>query len=356
MPDDARQALRIRRYLIGAGSSLLAIVALFACVWLDALPVVVAIEGSALVLALIVLFYAAFRSGLNLRRADPSLTTEMIGAAILFLACIMYYAEGARNALSFFYGVALLFGVLRLDTRRLLSLAAFALVAHAVMLMLSFTSNPAMDLKAAYLQFTMLLIVLPWFAVMGGFVNSLRRRLSDSNRQLKDAYDRIEQIAVHDELTGLYNRRFLLQVLRREHARAQRLNTGFAVCLFDIDHFKSINDTFGHAAGDAVLKYFALIANSGLRAVDVLGRYGGEEFMLILPDTGRAGACATAERGRAVVEAAGFPALPADRRVTATVGIAVSRRGESVQDLLGRADSALYAGKAAGRNRVVAVG
>jgi len=354
--DDERQALRIRRFLIGSATSLLVILALFVFAELDALPTNAAVQGSVGILALIALFYAAFRSGFNLRRADPSLTGEMIGAAILLLAYVMYHAGAARNALSCFYMTALLFGVLRLDTRRLLALAVLALAAHAGMLALSYASDPGMDVKAAVLQFTVLVIVLPWFAVMGGYVNSLRRRLSDSNRQLKEAYDRIGEIAVRDELTGLHNRRFLLEVLAREQARAKRMNTGYSVCLFDIDHFKSINDTLGHAAGDAVLKHFAFVSNAGLRGVDVLGRYGGEEFLLILPDTGQAGACAAGERVRAHIEGADFPLLPAGRRVTVTVGVAASRPGEDGQALIGRADGALYEGKAAGRNRVVAVG
>lgn len=356
MPTDARQALRIRRFLIGSATSLLVMVALFAAAHIGVLPAGIAITGSAMILALILLFYAVFRSGLNLRRADPSLTAEMVGAAILILAYIMYYAAHARSALSMFYLVALLFGVLRLDTRRLLALAALALGAHAAILSLAYAREPAMDLKEAGIGFVVLVIVLPWFAVMGGFVNALRQRLSDSHRQLKDAYQRIEQIAVRDELTGLYNRRFLLDLLARERSRAKRLKTEFAACLFDIDHFKSINDSFGHSVGDAVLKRFALIANSGLRDVDVLGRYGGEEFLMILPDTGVVGARSAAERIRRLVESAAFQQLPEGRKVTVTIGVACSRQDEDTEGLIGRADAALYQGKAAGRNCVVAVG
>lgn len=356
IPADARQALRMRRYLIGAGTSLLVVLALFVGAQIEALPLAVAAQGSAIIIALILLFYCVFRSGFNLRHADPSLTAEMIGAAILFLAYIMYHAESARNALSLFYMPALLFGVLRLDTRRLMALAALALSAHLAMLALAYRADPSMDVRAAGIQFAVLFIVLPWFAVMGGFVNALRHRLSDSHRQLKDAYERIEQIAVRDELTGLFNRRLLMEVLAREHSRARRQDSVFSVCMCDIDSFKGINDTLGHAAGDAVLRHFALAAGAKLRGVDVLGRFGGEEFLLILPDTDRGGAAVAAERIRADIEAAGFPQMPADRRVTVTIGIAASARGEDIEGLLARADRALYAGKAAGRNRVVALG
>lgn len=355
-PADARQALRLQRYYMAAGTALLVPVALAFAYLVDAIEQAAALRCTAFVFFLIVLFFVLFRSGLNLRFADPSLTSEMICVSIVLLAWIMYEAPLLRGSLSLFYLVALLFGVLRLATRRLMALALLALVAHACVLVFAYLREPELDLKAAGLQFAVLCGVLPWFALMGGHVNKLRRRLSDSNRQLQSAFERIEEIASRDDLTGLYNRRYLMEVLRREHARAKRLNSSYAVCVLDIDHFKRVNDTHGHGAGDAVLRHFATISASGLRAVDVLGRFGGEEFLLILPDTGSAGACTAAERMRAAIEASGFPRLPADWKVTLTAGVAVSRRDEDIEQLLGRADGALYQGKEAGRNRVVAVG
>ncbi len=353
-PEDARQALRVRRYLIGAGTSLLAVAALFLCVRFEVLTMQVAVEGTAILLALVVLFYAAFRSGLNLRFPDPSLTTEQIGAAILYLAYVMAQAPAARNALSLFYMVAMLFGVLRLDTRRLLALALLALAAHSVMLFLSFLRDPGTDLRAASVQLAVLFVVLPWFAFMGGYVNSLRSRLSDSNRGLTEAVARIERIAVRDELTAIYNRRFLIEVLEREVARTRR-GGGFAVCLLDIDRFKRINDTYGHPAGDAVLKRFVSIAAAELRAVDVFGRLGGEEFLVVLPDTDLEGAVNCAERIRLAVESGRFAELPAEERVTVTAGVARAGRDEAPSQVLARADRALYRGKQEGRNRVVQV-
>jgi diguanylate cyclase len=159
---------------------------------------------------------------------------------------------------------------------------------------------------------------------MGGYVYRLRVRLSDSHKELSKAFDRLGELAIRDDLTGAYNRRFLMETLARERARADRLNEPFSVCLLDIDHFKSINDTLGHAAGDAVLKHFTALA-----------------------------AC---ERVRAATEGAAFPGLPAGRRVTVTIGVATHAKGEDVTALLARADEALYQGKRAGRNRVVALG
>ena len=355
-PDDARQALRLRRFLVAAATAMLVPAALSVAYWLDGIALAVVFECSALISGLIVFFFVLFRSGLNLRFADPSLTAEMIGASILLLAWIMYEAPLARGPLALIYLVALPFGVLRLETRNLLALALLALGAHVAVVLFTFIRDPGMDLRAAAIELFVLFAVLPWFAFMGGYVNKLRHRFSDSNRQLTEAYGRIEQIAIRDELTGVFNRRLLMDALAREHSRSKRLNASYSVCLFDLDHFKTINDSWGHAAGDAVLKHFALIASSDLREIDVFGRYGGEEFLLILPDTAQRGAAAAAERVRAGVLAADFPQVPAGHRVTVTAGVATSRADEGTVALLARADRGLYEGKAAGRNRVVAVG
>ncbi|HEX9185164.1 MAG TPA: GGDEF domain-containing protein [Burkholderiales bacterium] len=349
---EARQALRLKRFLMAASTSLLAAAALFICQWLGLLPLKTAVGGSALIGFFVVLFYAVFRSGLNLRFRDPSLTAEMILAAVLVLAYLMVHAGPARSALSLFYPVALLFGALRLGTAPLLALAAVAFAAHAmVMVFTGALAGPAA--AETWTQLATLAIVLPWFAVMGGYVNKLRHRLSDSNRQLKEAADRAEEIAMRDVLTGAYNRRHLLDVLRREISRAQRVGAPLAVCLMDIDHFKRVNDNWGHAAGDAVLRHFATLASTGLRAVDVFGRFGGEEFLLILPDTDARGAVAVAERIRASVEQGAFPGVPAGHQVTVTIGVAGRNREETADALVARADLALYRGKDAGRNRVV---
>jgi len=354
-PADERQTLRIGRFLMATGTSLLVCVALCVCAFLGLVPWEIAIKGTTGVIALSVAFYAMFRGGLNLRFKDPSLTTEMAGAAILFLSYIMYHAPAAREALTLFYPVALLFGVLRLTAARLMVLALLALVAHGTMLHLSYMRDAEyFDEDAAITDMVVLMLVLPWFAVMGGYVNRLRLRLADSNRVLKGAFDRIEQLAQHDELTGVYNRRYLMDALVRERSRAERLAAPFSVCLLDIDHFKAINDTHGHAAGDAVLRHLPDVAAVGLRGFDVFGRLGGEEFLLVLPGTDLAGALIVAERVRAAVDAASFPGVPAGTRVSVTLGVAQGARGEEGSLLLARADRALYAGKAAGRNRVEA--
>ena len=353
-PADERQSLRLGRFLMAGGSSLLIILALGLFAFLGLLPWRAAVEGAAGIVTLIALFFLVFRSGFNLRFADPSLSTEQVGAAIVFLAYIMYHAGPARSPLMLFYLVAMLFGVLRLNAKRLMVLAAVAIVAHGTVLHLTYLRNPSMDVRAAFTEFGVLVIVLPWFAVMGGYVNRLRVRLSDSNRELRRAFDHIGELAIRDELTAAFNRRFLIDTLARERSRAERTHEAFSICLADLDHFKAINDTLGHAAGDSVLKHFAALAPRGLRGIDTFGRFGGEEFLLVLPGTDRQGALAVAERVRAATEASALPDLPFERRITISIGVATYERGEEVSTLLARADKALYQAKNAGRNKVVA--
>ena len=339
---------------MAAGSSLLTGVALLVCAFLDLLDWDVAVEGVAIIAGVTVAFSAIFRSGFNRRFADPTLAVPQVAVAILFLAYIMYRAGPAREGLVLLYPLALLFGVMRLTAKRLLALALLALAAHGVVLHLSYLHDEYgdFDLDTAIAEFAVLMIVLPWFAVMGGYVNRLRLKLADTNHELSAAFDRIEQLAIRDELTGGYNRRYMLDALARERARAERLREPFSICLLDGDHFKSINDTFGHAAGDVVLHELPSVAGQGLRGVDVFGRFGGEEFLLVLPGTDLAGARLVAERVRAAIEAARFPGLPDGRRITVTLGVAERAPGEDTHMLLKRADRALYAGKGAGRNRV----
>jgi len=349
---DERQALRMRRYLMAAGTSLLVCLILIAFAFLQLVPWRAALHGSLAVAACLAVFYLVFRTGLNLHFADPSLTTEQATAAIVVLAYIMYHAGHARPAFVVFYPVALLFCVLRLSATRLMLVALLALAAHGAMLALLIARDPQLDRVEVFTEFAVLLVVLPWFAVIGGYVNRLRMRLSDSHRSLKEAFERIEQLAIRDELTGMYNRRFLMECLARERSRAERLSAPLCVCLIDIDRFKAFNDTLGHAAGDAVLRALATVASAALRTIDIIGRYGGEEFLVVLPGTPLAGAAAAAERLRAGIAAARYEML-GERQVTATLGVAEYARGEEISALLARADRALYAGKAGGRNRVV---
>jgi diguanylate cyclase (GGDEF)-like protein len=163
---------------------------------------------------------------------------------------------------------------------------------------------------------------------------------------------RLYRLSISDSLTKAYNRQYLFQRLPDELDRARRYGDALSVLLFDLDHFKQLNDAHGHAAGDFVLKEVVRVAQSAIRDVDGLVRYGGEEFLLLLPKTKLAGAQLTAERLRAAIAGSELPWSDGRLQISASFGVAELRAGEGDEELLRRADEALYAAKAAGRNHV----
>lgn len=174
----------------------------------------------------------------------------------------------------------------------------------------------------------------------------LQRELIQKNRLL-------EQLSTTDPLTGLRNRRYLTEMLAVEFLRAQRHRTPLSVVMADIDHFKHVNDRYGHAAGDAVLEGVADVLRRRMRGSDHGGRYGGEEFLLVLASSRLDGARLFAEHLRQEVEAKAFSTEAGPVHVTLSLGVATLRPGhETPGDLVGEADEALYRAKQAGRNRV----
>jgi diguanylate cyclase (GGDEF)-like protein len=171
--------------------------------------------------------------------------------------------------------------------------------------------------------------------------------------ELEQAIEVISELATRDELTGVHNRRHLIGLIERERERALHGQPAFCVCMLDIDHFKGINDTYGHAAGDAVLRTFALTVQREIRETDVFGRYGGEEFLLMMPCTSPEDAVLFAERVRRKVEALAFAQVSAALQVSVSIGVAQFHAGETIDQAITRADEALYLAKLSGRNRVL---
>jgi diguanylate cyclase (GGDEF)-like protein len=160
------------------------------------------------------------------------------------------------------------------------------------------------------------------------------------------------RIATTDPLTGAYNRRHYMALLSREHQRAERYGSTFSILMLDIDHFKKINDTYGHPIGDEAIKAMASAASKHLRPSDTLGRFGGEEFVIMLPQTDAAGAVVAAERIRESVAQVAVPAGTRVVRFTVSIGVATFVPKVTVAELLESADQALYAAKTGGRNQV----
>lgn len=168
-------------------------------------------------------------------------------------------------------------------------------------------------------------------------------------KKLAEARNRIENIAITDDLTGIFNRRHILSRFAEEFEKVKRLNTNLSCILADIDQFKSVNDTHGHLAGDEVLKEISHRIRNTIRAYDILGRYGGEEFLILLPDTGLEDARYLAERIRIHVKDNSI----ISSKITISLGVtAMQAHDQSVDDVIKRADEHLYSAKKAGRDRV----
>ena len=173
---------------------------------------------------------------------------------------------------------------------------------------------------------------------------------------LVSAYRVRSHQANHDPLTGLQNRNSVLEYLERQMARAIREQSLIGIILVDVDYFKKVNDTHGHLAGDAVLRRIAAILNTDLRPYDAVGRYGGEEFLIVVPNCNAGMARDVAERIRVRIQEDKFaPVLPVESLpVTCSFGVAIANDGSwSVDSLLASADCALYEAKNSGRNKIV---
>jgi diguanylate cyclase (GGDEF)-like protein len=204
-------------------------------------------------------------------------------------------------------------------------------------------------LEAAATGAVLLLLVVVALCILRPMV----RRICEDRQSLEQANQALSRLAVTDQLTGASNRLRLSQVLASELDRSKRYGQPLSVIMFDIDHFKLVNDTHGHAAGDDLLRELARLVMAAIRHVDTLFRYGGEEFLVTVPQVSQPGAVHLAEKLRALVAGHTFP-----RGITATIslGVAEFRPGETADALMARVDAALYRAKEGGRNRVESEG
>lgn len=182
-------------------------------------------------------------------------------------------------------------------------------------------------------------------------IQHVQDELGEKNRQLQEANLALYDKSVRDSLTGLYNHQYIHEAMATEIEQAKRYGNRMTVIMFDLDDFKQVNDGFGHPSGDEVLKDVAGIFSDCVRKSDIIGRYGGEEFTLILPQTDCQHALELGERIRRIIE--GYSFLKGAYHAHASAGIAEYQAGDDVKSLIARADKHLYTAKKMGKNRVV---
>lgn len=365
--DDPNLRRRLRRQLMGLGSYLMFLLPLAYSVhagWMR-----FGWQGLAwFVAAAVVLnaiFFVAIRSGWSQRFHDPGLTLPQIAAAMGLALGLIHFSGEARSVLLMLFFAALFFGVFGLRRRQFLLLGTAAVAGYGLLVSWEFQRVPADDpaWRLELLRLLTLAMIMVWMALLGGYVARLRGDLKRRNAELAEAMSRLRTLVAHDELTGAFNRRHLLDILHREKERADRFGHVFSVCIIDLDHFKRINDSHGHGAGDDVLRGFTERMLASARKIDWLGRqdvdttfgrYGGEEFLLVMPHTPLAGARVCVERIRDRVVAAPFDTMAGPLQANFSAGVAEHRPGESIAETLSRADEALYLAKTRGRGRTEA--
>jgi diguanylate cyclase (GGDEF)-like protein len=261
-----------------------------------------------------------------------------------------------------FYFVCIIFIVLSFATLRIspwqgAGICAYATAGAAVVLLSGdhVVGLPNVTLAERGLALLCFCSTLVRFCITGLFGASLRIQFYRRSNELAEANRRIEEMARVDELTGALSRRTVMAALQGE---AAEVATGRQVCvaLIDLDFFKRVNDRFGHPAGDEALRTFAINIAANLREADHFGRYGGEEFLLVLPELSLAEAEVMLERLRQTVACLNWAAIAPGLTLTISCGLTQVTAGEGADTVLARVDQALYRAKAAGRNCIVAVG
>lgn len=300
-------------------------------------------------------FFMAIRTGWSERCTDPSLTVAQMVYALGCCASGYALAGPMRGTMFPLAMVVLMFGMFALTPRQMLAISVFAVVLFGTVMVAMCRLQPqtfGVDVELGH--FLMLAAMMPAMSVLAAQLSRLRARLKSQARSLTEALKQNQVLATRDDLTGLVNRRLMCELLEKEQQRAARHGTGFCVAVLDLDHFKRVNDTHGHAAGDAVLKAVALEGARALRGTDTLGRWGGEEFVLLMPGTSLQAASEVTERLRRALEHLLVPAGDSVVMLTVSAGVAEYRPGEAGATVVERADRALYQAKGQGRNRVVA--
>lgn len=345
----ARQDARIRRLML-AGVLALIYLLVICIFYLQGLIALSVLQTNAVLMGIgFLVFRLCFALGLNLKTQEKNLRLPITISAIGIMLYTVYIAPITQIAFIPFLFLVMAFVMHRLSPREVLFLAGATLVGYALVVASHYatrTDSAMLTLECA--QLLVLAVTLPGFAVLANRVQRLQSALFKANRKIRD----IEEDAQRDVLLGCFNRRYIVAALEQQKRLADETGTPLCLAVIDLDHFKRINDEAGHLGGDEVLRVFTRIAQKNIRDGDVFGRYGGEEFLLVLPETALLAALNVAERIREQVEHFEWDEKLRNR-VTVSIGLTQYLPGESVLDLFSRTDTAMYLAKQGGRNQVV---
>jgi len=296
---------------------------------------------------------AAFKLKFNQRFADPALPLAQTLAAITVIMFVAFHFERDRSLVLAWCLVVMLLGVFRFKPRDFGTTTLFMLAGYALVINLLMSLKPdKVDVFIEWYQWAWLALLLPPFAWIGARIGVMRARIMRANAELVNALGTIQDMATHDSLTGLHNRASMTDALEHAVSRARRGNESLALFFIDLDGFKSVNDTLGHATGDQLLREIAQRLRARVRQSDLVARLGGDEFVVMVETiSDRHGLQLLASK---LLAAIGEPMQLQGHEVTVTasIGIAVfPDDGSDVSTLLANADMAMYRAKALGHNR-----
>jgi diguanylate cyclase len=361
--DDSKQTLRIKRFLMAFCTYIIWMLIALYCNYdglFARMPWSLYLTFT-LIITTNLLIFIIIRSGLNRRFKDPSLTMVQMVLATIWTMIMVYCLDEGRGIMLLLYMVVFTFGTFKLSFRQFFALSVIALAGYGSVITLLFINQPkGVNIRVELLYAGTLFAVLIWFSFIGSYINGLRKKLSKTNIELCDTNDAlnkanevIKQQAILDDLTGIYNRGHLFHILLREKSLADRGELMFCLCIFDLDDFKKVNDTYSHLAGDMVLRVLSKRIKDNIRKEDYFARYGGEEFVLILAYPSMKDGLISANRIKKLVSETTYPDLPEDFHMTISMGITRYQPLEDIDTLLRRADDALYKAKKSGKNRIV---
>jgi diguanylate cyclase (GGDEF)-like protein len=350
-----RRHQRLRMLAMVAVSYAVDTLLLFALHASGAIELSVPIAYAAIGAAVCMVFRWLLGSGWSERLADHYMVVPQMVISSAINLVFIAWAPQVGVLLMMVLFIVFAFGALRMSMRRvlvgavLLSLVVGALLGYLGERL----SLPMVGWQQRTLSGLWFGLILARTTILGLYGSQVRDVLARRNTQLAQTFAKLDELASRDELTGALNRRSIMRLIEEERARAKRSGHAFGVVMLDIDHFKNVNDRYGHLTGDEVLRRFALTVAQHMRTTDRLGRYGGEEFLMLLTEAGDTDAVTlAADRLRQAVARCEWSDLTPGLSLTVSAGASVGGRNDTTEQLLQRADEALYAAKSAGRNCV----
>jgi diguanylate cyclase len=361
LTDDRRQRTRIARALVGSASCALYAGSLVYAVYVGYAQFYQVLLLTCCMLISNTTIYVLLRTGWNISRTDPALLFPQVIAAQTWIACA-YAIVGPMHAAALpILALVLVFGMFNLSARETRIASVYTVIVMGVIILYKSITDPAVyEPKLEWVYFFIVVTIMPSISYLALEQTALRERLRAQKRDLETknaaveaALARIEQMAILDELTGLANRRHMLRVIAEHAQRHARLGHSFCLVMLDLDGFKMINDTYGHGVGDDVIRGFAHEARKAMRETDVISRWGGEEFLVLLTESPPHDSSIGLGRLRGALANAVVCQSTPQLRVQFSAGITEYRPLETIEQTIERADKALYKAKASGRNCTV---